>query len=170
MLPSNAKGVFILNINIISVGKLKEKYLTAALDEYIKRISRFAKVCITEIADKKIPENASEKEQLQVLRAEGDMILSKIKDSHFVFALCVEGTQLNSVEFSKKISLAALNGKNDIDFIIGGSLGLCQAVKDAADFKISFSEMTFPHQLMRVILAEQIYRSFKIINNETYHK
>ncbi len=159
-----------MNINIITVGKLKEKFWTSALAEYAKRIGRFAKINIIELADKKIPDNASLKEELQILDAEGEAILSKIKDSHFVFALCVEGTQLDSVEFSKKLSNISVSGKNDIDFVIGGSLGLSDTVKKRADFKLSFSKMTFPHQLMRVILAEQIYRCFKIINNETYHK
>lgn len=159
-----------MNINIIAVGKLKEKYWTAAMEEYIKRLGRFAKVNIIELADKKIPDNASVKEEIQVIESEGEQILARIKDSHFVFALCVEGTQLDSVEFSKKLSSVSLSGKNDIDFIIGGSLGLSDAVKKRADFKLSFSKMTFPHQLMRVVLAEQIYRCFKILNNETYHK
>lgn len=159
-----------MNINIISVGKLKEKYLSDAIAEYTKRISRFAKVTHIEIADKKIPDNASEKEQLKILEDEGCAILSKLKPSHFVFALCVEGKQLDSVEFANKISSVAILGKSDIDFIIGGSLGLSEKVKSASDFKLSFSKMTLPHQLMRVVLAEQIYRGFKIINNETYHK
>ena len=159
-----------MNINIITVGKLKEKFWVSALDEYAKRIGRFAKVNIIELSDKKIPDNASLKEEIQILDAEGDAILSKIKDSHFVFALCVEGTQLDSVEFAKKLSAISVSGKNDIDFIIGGSLGLSDNVKKRADFKLSFSKMTFPHQLMRVVLSEQIYRCFKIINNETYHK
>lgn len=159
-----------MNINIIAVGKLKEKYWVSALAEYLKRISRFCKINVIELNDKKIPDNASAKEELKVIEDEGEMILSKIKDSHYVFALCVEGTKLDSVEFSKKLSSISLSGKSDIDFIIGGSLGLSGAVKKRADFKLSFSEMTFPHQLMRVILAEQIYRCFKILNNETYHK
>lgn len=159
-----------MNINIIAVGKLKEKYWVDALLEYTKRISRFAKITITEIPDKKIPDNASEKEELSVIEAEGEAIFSKIKDSHFVFALCIEGNQLDSVSFSKKLSDIALSGKSDIDFIIGGSLGLSEKIKKRADYKLSFSKMTFPHQLMRVVLSEQIYRSFKILNNETYHK
>lgn len=159
-----------MNINIITVGKLKENFWVSALAEYTKRINRFAKVNIIELADKKIPDNASLKEELQILDSEGNAILSKIKDSHFVFALCVEGTQVDSIEFAKKLSAISLSGKNDIDFIIGGSLGLSDKVKRRADFKLSFSKMTFPHQLMRVVLAEQIYRCFKIINNETYHK
>ncbi len=159
-----------MNINIITVGKLKENFWTSALDEYVKRIGRFAKVNIIELADKKIPDNASLKEEIQILDTEGDAILSKIRDSHFVFALCVEGTRLDSVEFAKKLCDISISGKSDIDFVIGGSLGLSDSVKKRADYKLSFSKMTFPHQLMRVILSEQIYRCFKIINNETYHK
>ncbi len=159
-----------MNINIIVVGKLKEKFWDMAVLEYVKRLSRFAKITITEIADKKIPENASEKEEEQVLKQEGERILEKVKEGQFVFALCIEGEQLDSVRFSEKIQSLAVSGKSDIAFIIGGSLGLSEEVKKRANFKLSFSKMTFPHQLMRVVLLEQTYRCFKIINNESYHK
>lgn len=159
-----------MNINIIAVGKLKEKFWNDAVAEYVKRLSRFAKVTITEIADKKIPENASLKEEELVLNAEGEKILEKIKEGQFVFALCVEGEQIDSVKFSEKLNTLAVSGKSDIVFVIGGSLGLSCEVKKRADFRLSFSKMTFPHQLMRVVLLEQTYRCFKIINNEAYHK
>ena len=159
-----------MNINIIAVGKLKEKFWMAAADEYVKRLSRFAKITVTEISDRKIPENASEKEEQQVIECEGEQILEKIKDGKFVFALCVEGEKTDSVKFAKKIERLAVLGKSDLVFVIGGSLGLSEAVKKRADFRLSFSDMTFPHQLMRIILLEQLYRGFKIINNETYHK
>lgn len=159
-----------MNIRIIAVGKMREKYLSEAAEEYIKRIGRFAKTQVIQIADRKTDENASEAQIEQALKKEGDDILAKLMPSQYVIALCVEGQKLNSVEFSKKISAAAMMGKSDIAFVIGGSFGLDEAVKKRADLRLSFSDMTFPHRLMRVILLEQIYRAFKIAANETYHK
>lgn len=159
-----------MNIRIIAVGKLKEKYFSDAVSEYLKRLGRFAKTEIIQIADRKIEDNASLAQMEQVLKKEGNDILAKLTPSQYVIALCVEGQKLDSVAFSKKISETALGGKSDIAFIIGGSLGLDDRVKKRADMRISFSDMTFPHQLMRVILLEQIYRAFKIAANETYHK
>ena len=159
-----------MNINIICVGKLKEKYLKDALAEYIKRIGRFAKITVFEVADGKAPENLSPAEEEVIKRKEGEKILESIKPGAFVVALAIEGKMLTSPELSKLIDDNTLRGKSSFVFIIGGSLGLSPEVLSRADFKLSFSKMTFPHQLMRIILAEQIYRAFKISNNEPYHK
>lgn len=158
-----------MNINILCVGKIKEKFFTSAIDEYSKRLSRFCKITVEELADEKIPDNASDKEKEHILSTEGAKILSKIKNNAYVIALCIEGTMLDSEKLAEKIQQIQQVSSN-ITFIIGGSLGLSQEVKSRADLKLSFSKMTFPHQLMRVILLEQVYRSFKIINNESYHK
>ncbi len=157
-----------MNIDLIAVGKIKEKYFTQAVEEYQKRLSRFVKFTVLEIPDEKIPDNTSDKVVSQILKKEGDKILSKIKDG-FVVALCVEGKQLKSEEIADLISKISLSASR-ITFIIGGSLGLSDDVKQRADLKLSFGKVTLPHQLMRVVLSEQIYRGFKILNNETYHK
>ena len=158
-----------MKINIICVGKLKEKYLKDALLEYLKRITRYAKVEILEIPDEKIPDNAGEKIEKNILCTEGASILSKIKDNSFVVAMCVEGNLVSSEEIAELVSSAAMkNGHMTI--IIGGSLGLDERVKKRADKCISFGRITLPHQLMRVVLAEQLYRAFKINSGETYHK
>ena len=158
-----------MKITLIALSSLKEKYLKDAIAEYSKRISRFAKLEITELADEKIPDNASEKQEETVKAKEGDMILSRLKDGYTI-ALCVEGKQLSSEEMAEYINNAVLSGQSRIVFIIGGSLGLSDEVKKRADFKLSFSKMTFPHRLMKVILLEQIYRAFTIIEGKTYHK
>lgn len=158
-----------MNIHIICVGRLKEKFFSDAAGEYIKRLSKFAKVSVSEIPDEKIPAKASLGDMEKIKNTEGENILDKINPSAYVFALCIEGKQFSSEAFSKKLANIMMQSSN-ITFIIGGSLGLSNKVKTRADFKISFSEMTFPHQLMRIILLEQIYRGFKIINNENYHK
>lgn len=157
-----------MNINIICVGKIKEKYLKDAIAEYSKRISRFAKVEICELADEKIPDNASEKQEEAIKAKEGDAILARLKDGYNI-ALCVEGNQMPSEKLAEKISSICMTDSR-INFVIGGSLGLDERVKKIADMKLSFSEMTFPHQLMRVILLEQVYRAFKINSGEKYHK
>ncbi len=158
-----------MNINIISAGKIKEKYFTAAIDEYSKRLSRFVKLSITEVADEKIPDNASDKEMEIIKEKEGAKILAKIPDNSFVVTLCIEGCELTSKELAKKISDISMISSS-ITFIIGGSLGLSDAVKNASRLRLSFGRMTLPHQLMRVVLLEQIYRAFKINSNESYHK
>ncbi len=158
-----------MNVSIICVGKLKEKYLKDAVAEYTKRLSRFAKLDIIELPDEKIPDKASQKEEEQVLASEGNLILSKIKASSFVVAMCVEGKLISSEELSELCEAAAMQ-KGHITFIVGGSLGLDERVKKRADKCISFGRITLPHQLIRVVLAEQIYRAFKISNGETYHK
>lgn len=159
-----------MNISIITVGKLKEKYLKEGISEYLKRLSKYAKVDVIEIADEKAPENLSQKEEEMVKDKEGQGILKYIKDNMYVIALDIKGKQLSSEELADFLSQRALLGESNIAFVIGGSLGLSQAVLNRANYKLSFSKMTFPHQLMRLILLEQIYRGFRIINNEPYHK
>lgn len=158
-----------MNITVIGVGKIKEKYFTAAIEEYAKRLSRFVKLNIIEVADEKIPENASEKEKEAVKEKEGARILAKIPQNSFVVTLCIEGNELSSEELAKKIADVSMR-ESSITFIIGGSLGLCDTVKSLSKLRLSFGKMTLPHQLMRVVLLEQVYRAFKINNNESYHK
>lgn len=159
-----------MKITIICVGKIKEKFYTQAIGEYSKRLSRYCKLEIVELADEKTPDNASEQVNLNIKAKEADRILSSIKDDAYVIALAIEGKMLDSVELSDKIEKLGINGTSNIAFVIGGSLGLDKRVLDRADYKLSFSKMTFPHQLMRVILLEQIYRSYRIMKNEPYHK
>ncbi|WHH61714.1 23S rRNA (pseudouridine(1915)-N(3))-methyltransferase RlmH [Petroclostridium sp. X23] len=159
-----------MTIKLITVGKIKEKYLSNGISEYAKRLSRYCKLDIVEISDEKIPDNAGEKQEEMVKVTEGQKILNHLKDGIYTIALCVEGKQLDSVELCETIDRLAVTGKSTIAFIIGGSVGLSDEVKSKADLKLSFSKFTFPHQLMRLILLEQIYRSFKITSNETYHK
>lgn len=159
-----------MNITLISVGKLKEKYLKQAIDEYSKRLSRYCKLEIIELLDEKTPDNASEKEELQIKDKEGDLILSKVKDNSYVIAMDLKGKQITSEEFSELIQDLGVTGNPNITFIIGGSLGLSQKVINRANYKLCFSKMTFPHQLFRVMLLEQVYRAFRIMKNEPYHK
>ncbi|MBE5937507.1 MAG: 23S rRNA (pseudouridine(1915)-N(3))-methyltransferase RlmH [Lachnospiraceae bacterium] len=159
-----------MKITILTVGKIKEKYFTMAIDEYSKRLSRYVKLDIVEVPDEKTPDGASETEEENIRVKEGEKILKNIKDDSYVITLEIEGKQLDSVELAEKINKIGVSGKGHITFIIGGSLGLSKEIKDRADYKLSFSRMTFPHQLMRVVLLEQIYRSYRILNNEPYHK
>ncbi len=159
-----------MNINVICIGKLKEKYWTDACSEYLKRIGGYCRINVVELKEAKLPKNASPADERGVMEKEGESILAKISDSDYVIALEVEGKQLDSVEFSRRISSVFAGGRQTVDFVIGGSLGLSDAVKKRADFGLSFSKMTFPHQMARVVLLEQVYRSFKIANGETYHK
>ena len=159
-----------MNIHIVCIGKLKEKYFKDACSEYIKRLSRFAKITVTELADEPIPERASKAEENVVLQKEGQKILSALSANETVIALCVEGKQMPSTQLARLFSDCALSGKSNLAFVIGGSLGLSDEVKKRSFLRLSFSEMTFPHQLMRVILLEQIYRACKINANESYHK
>ena len=152
-----------MKLNIICVGKLKEKYLTEAGNEYLKRLQRFCDVRITEVSDEKDDDPSA-------IETEGKRILDKIEPKDYVICLAIEGKQYDSVEFSKKITDIFDSGRSTVDFIIGGSLGLSKSVKDRGDLLLSFSKMTFTHQMMRVILLEQVYRAFKIEKNETYHK
>lgn len=159
-----------MNITIICAGKIKEDYLKMGINEYAKRLGRFCNLDIIEVPDEKAPEKLSMKEEEIVKRREGEHILRHMKDSCYKIALCIEGTEMSSEALSSKIQSVELSGKSSIEFIIGGSLGLSPDVVKRCDMKLSFSRMTFPHQLMRLILLEQVYRSFKIIYNETYHK
>ncbi len=159
-----------MKITVITVGKIKEKYFTDAIAEYSKRLSRYCKLEIIQVADEKTPDGASEMLERQIKEKEGERILSNVKDGSFVVALAIEGNMLDSEELASKIEKWGVSGISQIVFVIGGSLGLSQAVLNRADYKLSFSRMTFPHQLMRVILLEQIYRGYRIIQNEPYHK
>lgn len=158
-----------MNINIIAVGKIKEKYFTAAINEYSKRLSRFVKLNVTEVADEKIPDRASDKEIEQIKEKEGGKILAKIPQGSYVITLCIEGEELSSEELAEKVAAVSMTNSS-VTFIIGGSLGLSDKAKSASQLRLSFGRMTLPHQLMRVVLLEQIYRAFKINNNESYHK
>lgn len=159
-----------MKITIVCVGKIKEKFYRDALAEYTKRLSRYCSLSITEVADEKTKEQASDVECAIIKDREGERILKSIREDGYVIALAIDGKNLDSVELSKKIEKLALTGKSNLYFVIGGSLGLSDEVMKRADYKLSFSRMTFPHQLMRVILLEQIYRSYRIINHEPYHK
>jgi len=159
-----------MSITIICVGKIKEKYLRSAIDEYTKRLTRYCKINIVELSDEKTPDNASKKEEILIKEKEGAIILTKIKDNMFVIALELKGNMLSSVELSDYIKGLGIRGESNIVFVIGGSLGLSSAVLERANYKLCFSKMTFPHQLFRVMLLEQVYRGFRIISNEPYHK
>jgi 23S rRNA (pseudouridine1915-N3)-methyltransferase len=159
-----------LNISVIAVGKLKEKFFKEGVSEYLKRLSRFCKIEIIEVHDEKIPDNPSRNEIEMVKQKEGEEIKKHLKIGAYKIALCIEGEMMSSEKLSSKINSLMINGISNIVFIIGGSVGLSSEIIRDCDFQLSFSRMTFPHQLMRLILLEQIYRSFKIINNETYHK
>ena len=159
-----------MNIHIISVGKIKEKYLKLGIEEFSKRLSSYCKLSIIELPDEQAPEHLSEKELEQIKNREGEKILSKVKQDDYVIVLDVKGSAMSSEQFAQKLAQISFSGKNQINFIIGGSNGLSEGVLKRADFKLSFSKMTFPHQLMRLILLEQIYRAFKIQRNEPYHK
>ena len=158
-----------MNITVVCVGKIKEKFFTDAINEYLKRLSRFAKTQIIEVKDEKIPENASQKECQLVLEKEGELILSKIPKNSHVISMCIEGDQLSSEQLADKIKYLSMEHSH-LTFIIGGSLGLLEKIKQLSGMKLSFGKITLPHQLMRVVLLEQIYRSFKILANESYHK
>lgn len=159
-----------MKITVLTVGKIKEKFFRDAIDEYSKRLSRYCKLEILQVADEKTPDGASEALEQQIKEKEGERILSNIKDGSFVIALAIEGKMPDSVELAEKIEKWGISGISQLFFVIGGSLGLSDAVLARADYKLSFSRMTFPHQLMRVILLEQIYRSYRIIQGEPYHK
>ena len=159
-----------MNIDILCVGKIKEKYLRDAVDEYSKRLSRYCKLNIVEVNDEKTPDEGIDSLEEKVRETEGERLARYLKDNAFIVTLEIEGSQLSSPELAKKIGDLAVSGRSHIQFIIGGSLGLSKDIIKRADMHLSFSQMTFPHQLMRVILLEQIYRSFKINANEPYHK
>lgn len=159
-----------MHIKIIAVGKLKEKYLKMAIGEYLKRLTPYARVDISEITDEPAPQNASPAEENQVREKEGERIARQIKDGTYLIALDIKGKMFSSEELAAHLAELSLTGKSDITFLIGGSIGLAPALLSRADLRLSFSPMTFPHQLMRVILLEQLYRCFKINAGEPYHK
>ena len=159
-----------MKITILCVGKIKEKFYREALEEYIKRMSRYAKVDIVEVSDEKTPDGASEAVENTIKEKEGDKLLAKWDESAYTFVLAINGKQLSSEEFAGKLNTLGTYGTSNLQFVIGGSLGLSESVLRKADFLLSFSKMTFPHQLMRVVLLEQIYRAHRIIKNEPYHK
>ena len=160
-----------LTINLITVGKLKEKYLRDAVAEYAKRLSPFCKFKVIELSEKRLPDNPSQKEIDNALMSEGKTMLSYVDGkSVYNFAMCIEGKQMTSEELSQKFNLIATSGKSTINFIIGSSFGVCEDIKNKADFKLSMSKMTLPHQLARVMLSEQVYRAFQILNHSKYHK
>lgn len=159
-----------MEIRILSVGKIKEKYLTAGIQEYAKRLSRYCKLNFIQVPDEQTPDKASDALNEQIKKTEGERLLKNIREQDYVIALALDGKMLDSVELSKKLGQLGVEGKSSIAFVIGGSLGLSSQVLNRADFKLSFSPMTFPHQLMQMILLEQIYRSYRILNNEPYHK
>ena len=159
-----------MNVTILCVGKVKEKFYRDAIAEFEKRLSRYCKLDIIEVADEKTPDNASEVVERQIKEKEAERMEKYIREGAYVIALAIDGKQLDSVELSEKMEKLRISGNSNIVFVIGGSLGLADGILKRADFKLSFSRMTFPHQLMRVILLEQIYRGYRIMNHEPYHK
>lgn len=159
-----------MKITILSVGKIKEKYLKDAIAEYSKRLSKYCKLEMIEVSDEKTPENASAVVEETIRKKEGDRLMKFIKDDAYVITLEIEGKMLDSVQLSEKIDTLGIRGTSHIIFVIGGSIGLSKEISNRSDYALSFSKMTFPHQLMRVILLEQIYRSYRIIQGEPYHK
>ena len=159
-----------LNVNIICVGKLKEKFLTDAIKEYSKRLSAFCKLNITELDETKLPDRVSDSEIANALKSESEKILSKVGKDAFVIAMCIEGKMMSSEELSKLFDRVSVEGKSRVDIIIGSSFGLSDEVKKRADLRLSVSPMTFPHQLFRVMILEQVYRAFQISTGGKYHK
>lgn len=159
-----------MQIDIVCVGKIKEAFFRSALEEYKKRLGRYCRLNELEVTDEKTPENASEDETRQIKEKEGLRILSRLKDDAYVIALAIEGKGFSSEALAEELEKLSVRGVSHLQFVIGGSLGLSDTVLKRADLLLSFSKMTFPHQLMRVILLEQIYRTFRIRRNEPYHK
>lgn len=159
-----------MKITIITVGKIKEKYLKDAIAEYSKRLSKYCKLEIVEVADEKTPENASETVENAIREKEAERIMKYVKEDAYIITLEIGGKLLSSEELAEKIEKLGIQGTSHIIFIIGGSIGLGKSVLEKSDYALSFSRMTFPHQLMRVILLEQVYRSYRIMNGEPYHK
>lgn len=159
-----------MKITILCVGKIKEKYLQEGIGEYRKRLGKYVRLDILEVPDEKTPDRASEAEEAMIRRTEGEKLLKHIKPEDLVVTLAIDGKMLDSVALSRQLETWGVQGKSHIVFVIGGSLGLSPEVLSRGDFSLSFSKMTFPHQLMRMILLEQIYRSYRIMHNEPYHK
>lgn len=158
-----------MKITIVTAGKIKEKYLTAGINEFLKRLGSFANVKIVEINEEKMKDNPSEAEKQQTLQQEGQRLLRQVPDGSYLFVLDVYGQQLSSEKLAAKLDSLALQGRSNITFLIGGAFGLSEEVRQAADFRLSFSPMTFTHQMIRLLLVEQIYRCFKINRGEKYH-
>lgn len=159
-----------MEIRILSVGKIKETYLNDGIAEYTKRLSRYCRLSFVQVADEKTPDKASEALNAQIKATEGQRLLEHIREQDYVIALAIDGKMLDSVKLSRLMEQLGVQGESTIDLVIGGSLGLSDEVLRRADFKLSFSPMTFPHQLMQLILLEQVYRGFRIMNHEPYHK
>lgn len=159
-----------MNIRILCVGKIKEKFYRDALAEYEKRLSRYCRLQVIEVPDEKTPDRCPRALEDQIRKKEAERLLANVRDTDYVIALAIDGKARDSVDFASHLERLTVSGKSTIDFVIGGSLGLHEQLLQRADEKVSFSAMTFPHQLMRVILEEQLYRSFRIINHEPYHK
>lgn len=159
-----------MKLSIVAVGKLKEKYLKEGINEYSKRLSRFCELQIIEVDDEQAPENLSASQEKQVKKREAERIIKRVKEDSALIVLDLKGKKLNSEEFADKLNSFFISGKSHITFVIGGSLGLDEELIQKADFRLCLSDMTFPHQLARLILLEQVFRAFKILNNEPYHK
>ena len=159
-----------MKITLVTVGKIKERYVEDAIKEYSKRLGRYCRLDIIQVQDEKTPDGAGEAMERQIKDKEGQRILSNIKDGAYVIALAIEGRMLSSEELASRLQKLGVDGISHIVFVIGGSLGLSEEVMRRADFALSFSKMTFPHQMMRVVLLEQVYRSYRIMAGEPYHK
>lgn len=159
-----------MEIRILSVGKIKEAYLNAGIQEYAKRLSRYCRLTFCQVADEKTPDKASEALNGQIRDTEGKRLMKLIREQDYVIALAIDGKMLDSVQLSQMLGRLGVEGKSSVAFVIGGSLGLSEEVLRRADYRLSFSRMTFPHQLMQMILLEQIYRGYRILNHEPYHK
>lgn len=159
-----------MNIKIIAVGKIKEKFLEAGIKEYLKRLTAYAKVQIIEVKDEKEPANCSPADEKLIKEKEAQKIEKHLQDDSYIIVLAIDGKMFSSEDLAEKIGDLGVSGKSNLTFIIGGSQGLDESILKKADLKLSFSKMTFPHQLMRLILLEQVYRGFKIIKGERYHK
>ena len=159
-----------MKITILSVGKIKEKYLKDAISEYKKRLSRYCKLEIIEVADENTPEHASKKEELKIREKEGERLLKHIREDAYVITLEITGNELSSEQFARKVEQLGVTGNSHVYFVVGGSIGLGENIKARSNYPLSFSKMTYPHQLMRVILLEQIYRGYRIVRGEPYHK
>ncbi|MCI9048113.1 MAG: 23S rRNA (pseudouridine(1915)-N(3))-methyltransferase RlmH [Hungatella sp.] len=159
-----------MKITVVAVGKIKERFFEDAVREYEKRLGRYCKLEIIQVADERTPDGAGEALERQIKEKEGERILAHIRDGAYVIALAIEGKMLDSEELAQRLGQLGVGGVSQVVFVIGGSLGLSGAVLERADYRLSFSKMTFPHQMMRVILLEQVYRGFRILNHQPYHK
>ncbi len=159
-----------MEIRILSVGKIKEKYLNDGISEYAKRLGRYCRLTFCQVADEKTPDGASEAYNRQIREMEGERLMKHIREQDYVIALAIDGKMLDSLELSEMLGRLGLTGRSSVAFVIGGSLGLSDRILARADYKLSFSKMTFPHQLMQMILLEQIYRGYRILHHEPYHK